>query len=267
MNRIILRNVKWHPKTNRICQIPKEGLEFAMLSANYEQLNQLVWCKDFMQDIIWSYVNNIPIDIYGFKYDPTISPAPSLKRIKLLVTNYKDPDFGTKLQNSVLPLLHSVEDRMKMSRTKLEKCSTTPATYKKAGVWILDGSKRWLKATPMISLYTLLVRIGMVHDPKDSLEDTLNKIKLGITKSYFDKYNRDKDVIVNAQTGIKKILTYTDMKLFPAKLRKNYPHTYFRDTNLNVMSVYTMHDRCGIVGFSKESTKQFFPEWHKLKGK
>lgn len=259
MDGITLRDVKWHPKTNRICQIPKEGLEFAMLSANYEQLNQLVWCKDFMQDLIWSHVNKHPIEIYGFKYNPIESPAPSMNRIRLLVTNYKDAEFGTKLQNNVLPLLHSVEDRMKMSQTVLEKCKSCPPTYKKAGVWILDGSKRWLKSAPMVSLYTLLIRIGLVHDPSDSLEMTLSKIKEGRVRSYFDDKNRDKKVVTDAIQGINKILLYSDQKLFPADVRKNYKMT----SSIGKMSVYTMHDRCGIVGFSQETTKQYFPEWHK----
>jgi hypothetical protein len=255
MEEIVLREVKWHPKTNRIAQIPKEGLEFAMLSAKYEQLNQLVWCKDFMQDVIWAHVNQKPIEIYGFKYNPEESPAPSIRRLRLLVTNYKDHEFGKRLQENVLPLLHSVEDRMKMSRTVLEKSKKCPPIYKKSGVWILDGSKRWLKSAPMLSFYTLLIRVGLVHDPADSLEVTLNKIKDGKLKSYYDDKNRDKKMISDAIQGINKILIYSDRKIFNSSLDKNYKET---------CKVYTMHENCGIVGFSKEKTKCIFPEWHKV---
>lgn len=260
MQEITLRDVKWHPKTNRICQIPKEGLEFAMLSNNYDQLNQLVWCKDFMQDIIWSYINNQAIEIYGFQYNPLISPAPSLKRLRLLITNYKDADFGNKVINNALPLIHSVEDRLKMSRTVLERCKTTPATYKKSGVWILKASKRWLKSTPMLSFYTLLVRVGLVHQPGDPLEETLNKIKNGKTKSYFDAKCRDKEMISSALVGVSAIMKHTDRKLFPAKIKKNYPSFCHDGTK---MTVYMMHDRCGIVGFSNKVTNSYFPNWHK----
>jgi hypothetical protein len=263
MNEIALRDVKWHPKTNRICQIPKEGLEFAMLSPKYEQLNQLVWCKDFMQDLIWSYLNNQPIDIYGFKYDPKSAPVPSLKKLRLLVTNYKDPEFGDKLIKNVLPLIHSVEDRLKMPRTVLEKCHGTPATYKKSGVWILNASRRWLKATPMLSFYTLLVRIGFVHQFEDSLETTLNKVKEGKIKTYYDAHCRDKEMIEKALPGILKLMKYSDRKIFPANIRRNYP-THFADGKNSVkLSVFNVHDRCGVVGFSVGSTRQYFPHWHK----
>lgn len=259
MEEITLRDVKWHPKTNRICQIPKEGLEFAMLSSKYEQLNQLVWCKDFMQDVIWSHLNQTPISIYGFTYDPHLSPAPSMNRVRLLITNYKDHDFGEKLKNQALPLLHAVEERMKMSKTVLEKSKNCPPIYKKAGVWILDGSKRWLKSAPMLSLYTLLIRVGLVHNPAESLEVTLTKIKDGKLKSYWDEKNRDKVMISDALIGISKILLYTDQKIFSSDLKKNYPS----EIKSGKMNVYSMHDKCGIVGFSRETTKNYFPEWHK----
>ena len=264
MREITARDVKWHPKTNRICQIPKEGLEFAMLSSSYDQLNQLVWCKDFMQDLIWSYVNNQAIEIYGFKYNPINAPAPSIRRLRLLITNYKDADFGNKIKNNVLPLLHSVESRLKMSQTVLEKCRTSPAIYKKSGVWILDASKRWLKAAPMLSFYTLLVRVGLVHQPPDSLEETLEKIKTGKTKPYYDPNDRDRDMINKAMPGISIIMRHSDRKLFASKIKLNYPAECRgnKSSAFSKMNVYTMHDRCGIVGFSNGSTKQFFPSWH-----
>lgn len=261
MREVMIKDVKWHPKTNKISQIPKEGLEFAMLSAGYEQLNQLVWCKDFMQDIIWSYVNNTPIEIYGFKYNPKEEPAPSLNRIRLLITNYKDPELSNKVQNNLLPLLHSVEDRLKMSRTILEKCRTTPPIYKKSGVWILNGSKRWLKASPMVSLYTLLVRVGLVHNSGDALETTIQKIINKENSSYFDNKNRDGEMLSNALKGIQKIMKYTDNKIFPADLKKNYPIRYGTGIKSYDFSIFTMHDRCGIVGFSKKETEQYFPNW------
>lgn len=262
MTEIALKDVKWHPKTNRICQIPKEGLEFAMLSSKYEQLNQLVWCKDFMQDLIWSYLNNQPIDIYGFKYDPKLLPAPSLKKLRLLVTNYKDAEFGQKLINNVLPLIHSVEAKMKMPPTVLEQCKTAPGTYKKSGVWILNASKRWLKATPMLSFYTLLVRIGFSHDPKDSFEETMKKVSEGKTLTYYDAHHRDKDMVEKALPGMRRLLKYTDRKIFSANLQNNYPNNYFDGKKTMKLSVYNIHDRCGIVGFSLGTTKQYFPEWY-----
>lgn len=266
MKEIAVKDVQWHPKTNRISQIPKEGLEFAMLSNNYRQLNQLVWCKDFMQDVIWSHVNQKSISIYGFKYDPKVSPPPSMRRVRLLVSNYKDPDLGNKLINNMLPLIHSVESRLKMTKTVIEKCKSPPPLYRKSGVWIVNGCQRWLQAAPMLSFYTLLIRIGLVHKAGDSLETTIYKIRTGATKPYFDQYGRDKNMVTEAVDGIETILKYGDKMVFPQDLVGNYPTKYMPSTGVKEdMSIFTIHDRCGIVGFSKERTKYYFPQWHKAK--
>lgn len=268
MQEINVRDVKWHSKSHSIAQIPKEGLEFAMLSNDYKQLNQLVWCKDFMQDIIWSHLNKKAIEIFGFKYDPYSMPAPCTKRVRLMLSNYKDPELGDKIINNMLPLLNSVEKRLRMSETKIEKCHLPPPVYRKSGVWIVDGSKRWLKAPPMLSFYTFLIRIGLVHQAGDTLEMTLDKIANGVIKSYYDNNMRDKFMAKNAMKGISILMKQRDTKIFPSDIKLNYPSHYEEKSftgavNRVTMKVHSIHDRCGIVGFSESKTKTYFPNWHK----
>ena len=262
MTETITKDVKWHPKTNKICQVPKEGLEFAMLSDDYHQLNQLVWCKDFMQDVIWSHLNSKKIDIYGFKYDPRVEKPPSLKKVRLLISNFKDKELEINIFNKMLPLIHSVESRLRMAKTVVYKCKSPPPAYRKSGVWIIEGSKRWLKSPPMLSLYTLLIRTGLVHDPNDTLEQTVKKIEKGTTETYYDKNNRDKDILRTSMKGIKRILREKDSRIFSADIKKNYIETYDQSGFSKELSIWTVHDRCGIVGFSDEKTKAYFPTWH-----
>ena len=261
MSTIPIKEVKWHPKSNRISQVPKEGLEFAMLSKKYEQLNQLVWCKDFMHDIIWSSINLLPMEIYGFKYDPVESSPPCLTSAKLMITNFKDHDFEEKLKTGVLPLLHEVEKKIKMPLTYLEKCKTAPPIYKKSGVWILNGSKRWIKSPPMLSFYTLLIRIGLVHSASDTLMQTIEKITSDRLETYYDKNHRDKHMIENAYSGILKIMKYTDKKLFHSNMRLNYPSFYETKTGSKLIPKSQIHDMMGIVGFSLGKTKEYVPYW------
>lgn len=270
----ITRKVKWHPKTNKLCQVPKEGLEYALVSPNLEQVHQLVWCKDFIQDAIYGHLNQRQVEIYGFTYDPKTSPPVDMDRTRLLITNYKDKEFGQRLQTNCLDLLHHVEGRLKMSKTKVERCSGAPPVYRFSGVWLLSSSKRWMKAPPMVSFYTFLIRIGMVHVPGDTLEKTIKKIAHGETQPYYDKIReeeyeeaRDKETALSAKKGIEAIMKFGDRSMF-SNVKKNYPATYKwksydGEVKEHEMSMYTIHDGCGLTAFSGGSTKSYFPHWHK----
>lgn len=259
------REVKWHPKTRKISQIPKEGLEYALVSDNYQQIHQLVWCKDFMQDAIHGFLNNSYTYIYGFAYDPVNDPPISMLRTRLLVTNWKDKELGDRLKNRVVPLLHEVEGKLGMSKTVLEKCIKIPPRYGRSGVWLFDSSKRWSKAPPMISLFTLLIRIGLVKDPDDDLIATMKKVKTDAIESYYSAENQQDNVQVRrAEKGILRLLKYGDRRIFHADIKKNYPPLNNAKEYDKRITISTIHDRCGIASYSEGSTKSLFPHWHRF---
>lgn len=265
MDGIKSREIKWHPKTKKIAQIPKEGLEYALVSDNYEQIHQLVWCKDFMQDAIHGFLNKSKTSVYGFVYDPATDLPISMKRTRLMVTNWKDKELGDRLQNRVLPILHEVEEKLGMAKTVLEKGSKVPPRYARSGVYLFDSSIRWSKAPPMISLFTMLIRIGLVAEPGDDLETTMKKIKDETIKCYYSaERKQDKYQVERAEKGIKYLLKYGDRRIFYADAKKNYPPLEF--SNEKYISIYTIHDSCGIAAFSQGSTKKNFPHWHRLEG-
>tara|TARA_Y100000034_G_scaffold120815_1_gene164211 strand:+ start:254 stop:1069 length:816 start_codon:yes stop_codon:yes gene_type:complete len=268
MEVITEREVEWHKKNLKIFQIPKEGLEFAFLSADYRQVHQLVWCKDFLQDAVYAQINQKPIEIYGFSFNPATCPPVSMDRTRLMVTSFKDTNFGSKICNNCREFLHQIEDHLKMSKTVVEKCAKTPPTYRKSGVWILDSSKRWMKSPPMMSLFTLLIRIGLVHRLGDSFEKTLNRIKYGKVKPYnwrpkaYDgsKHDNDQNFLRAGKRGFDAVMTHGDRKIFHKNIQDNYPQN---NREGRPFSTYILHDDCGIVGFSQGTTKKEFPHWHR----
>jgi hypothetical protein len=267
------RQIDWHPKNRKLIQIPKNGLEYAFVSDDYRQIHQLVWCKDFMQDAVYGQVNQKPVTIYGFKYDPAVDPPLNMEKTRIMVTSWRDANFGSKICNNCLEFLRGVESHLKMRKTTVEKCSGAPATYKKAGVWLLDGSKRWMKSPPMLSLYTMLIRIGLVHNVGDSFKKTIRLIKSGELKPYNWKedkidhkgsvihYDNDRDFLRKGNRGLVRILKHGDRKLFFSDIANNYPENNKRGYSF---STYDLHDRCGLVGFSKKETASEFPYWHRL---
>ena len=257
------RRVAWHPKTNQICQIPKEGIEYALVSEDYRQIHQLIWCKDFIQDAIYGHINQKLVEIYGFQYDPKICPPVYMKQLQLMVTNWKDENFASKIFENCQSFLHEIESRLKIKKTVIEKCCNPPARYRKAGVFLLNGSKRWMHAPPMVSLYTLLIRVGLVHPKGQEALETIDQVKNGILKPYNwqPAKDSDSDVIINAYAGIKRILSNGDRRLFYRDIKRNYPANNYQGVPF---SVFQMHDHCGMIGFSTARNKEDFPRWHKL---
>jgi hypothetical protein len=212
-----------------------------------------------MQDAIFGHLNQKEASIYGFSYDPKTMPPLCMDVTRIMVTNWKDTKFGMKIRRRLARFLHGIEDQLKMDRTVFEKCSNPPPRYRKSGVYIVNGDKRWMQSPPMISLYTLLLRVGMMHMPGREPLETIQRIREGRTRPYYNK--TDKGFLKNSQTGLDAIMQHGDRKLFHRNIKKNYPAKCPGGFDF---SVYLMHDCCGIVAFSSGTTKSNFPHWHRL---
>lgn len=268
------RSIIWHPKINRICQISSKGLEYAFVSDDYCQVHQLVSCRDFLQDVIHSHIHQHPTSIYDFRHDPANSPMLSTKQTKLMVTHWKDPNLEEKIKLRSLPLIHRVEKQLGMPLSKLEKCGNVPRIYGRSGVWLFNSSKRWSNSPPMISMFSLLIRIGLVADPDQSLETLMDDIATGRKKGYFGHIpaahpedpdeEQDQTQVIKSKIGIKHILKYGDKKLFGSNRIKNYPALTEYGVEPEV-DMFVIHDHCGISSFSKRKNEKIFPHWYKIK--
>ena len=263
MEKICERKIKWHPRSLKLSQIPKEGLEYAFLTHDYVQIHQFVWCKDFMQDVIFGCLNNRKMDIYGFVYDPNRDPPVDFSKTHMLLNSYKDANFGTKVLNGLSDFLHQIEKQLKMKPTVFEKASNPHWRYRESGIFIAVGDPRWMHSPPMISLYTMLLRVGLVHKKGRPFFETIQKMKSGELKPYYgrEKGDNDQKLLETTEKGFKRILDRGDQAIFHEKLKDNYPEKQHRLS----ISVYSVHDNWGMVGFSEENTRSYFPEWHKDK--
>jgi hypothetical protein len=245
------QKVKWFSKVLEIDQVPEEGLEYAFVSKNYEQIHQLVWCKDFMQDAIFGYLNSRYVEQYGFEYNPATSLPIYMDKTRLMIANWKDKSFAAKIP-AVLDFLNQIERKLKMALTTAVRCRNPSVLYQKASVWILNGSKRWMIAPPMISLYTLFIRIGFVHTKGRSYKTTLKKLLSGELEPYYCA--EDDEQLEGCEKAIQHILLHGDRSLFHRDIRKNYPADF---------DIETLHDSSGIASYAMKATQEQFPFWHR----
>lgn len=261
--------IKWHSKCDKISQIPKEGIEFAWVSENYQQLHQLVWCKDFLQDVLFAHLNSQKVEIYKFGYNPVVDPKPYMQKTRLMISNWKDQNFGQKVEEKLKPFLNAIEGRLKMQKTEVHKCDSVPPIYKKSGVYLLEGDARWMVAPPMISMLTLLVRVGMLHNPEKTFGTTMRWVRDGKIDPYYPTYSYNKEGVNTIDTdmqlmdacykAIQRIIKEGDRKIFGSDIHANYPSKNIQGEQT---SIYLIHDKCGLKGFAKELTKKEFPRWH-----
>jgi len=254
------RKIKWKKThlTQKILQVYSKGLEYALVSDEFEQCHDFVWCKDFLHDVVYSCINNRSFEIYKFRYDPNTSPKPCLNILRILLSNPKDKKFSSKIIDC-LDFINQIEDRLTIKRTKVRKCSNPPFGYEKNGVFLFEANKRWLNAPPMLSLYSLLLRVGLSHNIGCPFYSTIEGIKLGAIKPY-QKF--DKRWLQETQQALDKILRIGDKKIFSKKIKENYPSNMVMDT---------VHNRLGIIGFAgdinlkSQGSPVAVPSWHEFK--
>lgn len=246
-----------------LSEIYSGGMQMALCSppnenGEYQKATTFVTCKDFFQDAVQASHLGKKQKIYDFVYDPKTAPPLSFDRFRILIANNLDNEMESKIEN-VLDFINQFEKQIHLIRTKAYKCINPPEKWNKSGVYLFEGSSRWLQAPPMISLYTLLLRCGFVHNKGDDFDKTCQNIISGKcevgnkSKRYSGCY--DDRYLKSSQSGINAIKEHGYARLFYKDAARNFPKE---------IPINTMHDQCGIVGFSQKKIKDYMPYWYRL---
>ena len=241
----------------KTAQIYSMGFEFAFMSPQegvYKQATPFVYCKDFLHDAVWALLNKKETSIYSFKYDPEKNLALDLERTALCMRNtkYRSQERIEKMRESCVSFLHEIEDKL-----GFEPCEIYPVEHKAGPCWLILADKGWQHAPPLLSLFTLLVRVGCFHDPKKkSADDTLELVKKGEVKvSDNPEYagSRDTSYLKQAEKGVAAIFKH-GLGLFHEKQEDNYPPE---------VATGLLHDGFGIVNFTQGRPKKVVPHWYR----
>lgn len=237
-------------KTNKILQLYTKGLEYCLLSDKYEQCHQFVWCKDYLHDVMYSSVNNVPIKIFNFYFNPLKNKIPSTKKIKICVADNKNKNLTEKIEHCV-NFLNKIEMKLGMKSSKYFFCKNIPKNYTNGSMVIIEGDKRWLSSPPMISLYALLIRIGFCHKKSTSYQTTFKKI---VNKKMSLYQPKDLYNLKSSLDGIKIILQHNDQNIFFKNWKYNYP------IEIDILRV---HNYLGISNFSCKFGMDIISDWYK----
>lgn len=240
--------VKWVSKTGSIGQMYSTGIEFSLISKDGNQLHPFVFCKDFLHDVVYGHLHNKSAEIFGFKYDPKINAAVDMDSTRICICDSKMTDFRTRLAAS-LEFVNYFAKKMHLQSTFEVEIAPHP-TYKDRCAYLV-GSRVWQNAPPLLSLYTLLLRAGMVHTLGNPVEESYQGMISGKIKTY---NGSDQSFLRRSQKGVEQLLKIGYRKFFYIDPKRNYPVD---------CPISTMHNNFGICGFSEGRTSTHVPYWHR----
>jgi len=235
-----MRTVKleYYQTVQSLSEASSNGLQYAFVSDDNKQITPWVFCKDYFQDAIQAYLNNDSTLVYGFSYKSGKDIPICLHTTRLALVSKDDGEFSSKILKS-LSFIHQVESDLKMKKTEIQIVSNVPKKFQKSGVFIFNGSGRWMKSPPMISLYTLLIRVGLVHELSNTWRETIDSI---IEEKKSPYYSEDHGFLQVSKNPIDKIVSLSDKKIFGTDIKRNYPKD---------VEHYTMHNYFGIVALGR----------------
>jgi hypothetical protein len=226
------------------------GLEFCFISSDNHQCSPLAYCKDYLQDAILGRVRKRKTSIYGFVYDPDDPHQPCVEITKLAFANSSDKHLRDKIP-ALLEFLHQIETQMGfVKKSSIVEVSNPPNKYKLGGVWVITASRRWIKSPVLLSMYTLLVRVGLGHKPGRSYKETIEAVVKRKEPAY---QSVDSNRLEYCHSMIHRIIAIGDRPIFGKKLADNYP---------SKVKTLEMHNELGIVGFATGHAKKHMPKWY-----
>ncbi len=284
-------------------QIYDTGMEFALagrVDKKWKQATTFVFCKDFLHDAIWSMVNKRSIHVHDFHYNPTgdlvkVPKEPKygtkawwewsneyshlegdgplqksipihMGRVALLLrdTSMSKAKLAKRFhehRRGALDFLHQIEKQMGFRKTEILQVAGAGA--KEGPTWLILGDKKWMLAPTLISLYSMLIRIGYYLNPGGEFMRTLEMMRdgeIGGPAEEDDYYGygesqaaNDASYLKQAWKGIQVILKH-GTKVFHPTMERNYPS----DTK-----VYSFHDMYGIVAFASRKPAKRMPTWYR----
>jgi len=155
--------VKYFAPENTLSEIYSNNqYRFAFLSPDNRMCHQWVFCRDFLHDAVSNFINKTSFGIYGFKYESS-NPPISLNKTRILVGHDRVAEGDMRVYlGDALKVIHLFEKAMRFtSRGEIVECGLVVDEYHKLQtVFVFEGSRFWMKSPYMISLLTLLLRVG-----------------------------------------------------------------------------------------------------------
>lgn len=202
-------SIKWSPRQIKdIYENYTGGFSYSWVSENNEQVSKFFTCRDHvLKCFLVSYLQKNWETYYKIG-DAKIDS----KNIRILIRD-KENDLFESMMPNLLDFLNQFEDKMGVEKSVIYKVKASDNCF------LLLGSKEWLLSPPLVSLYTLLLRVGPLHKIGDDFRTTLAMSSNG--KVYSARAN-DYSFMKQSLNRITSLLEKGYKSFFCLKMEDNY---------------------------------------------
>lgn len=253
MKTVKIEKFKRSGELNEIYQ--PTGFLFAFLSSAKDgnrQCHQPVKCRDFLHDSVRAYLHQDSFKIYGFSYAYESNPPIDLSKTRMLVSKspgagpmeMRRKNAGTLLQGlrRGRKLLNHYEEMAGVKRrTEMHRVDDgSPPGPKRT--WLFEGPSMWLMSPYLVSMYTLLIRLGakdISFAKNKSVEEELRRLALAKRDR-----DHDNDYLKSCHDKLHLIIKHRKELFWETDIFSNYPKE---------MKISRFHNGCGIVALCNSS--------------
>jgi hypothetical protein len=227
---------------NYLCEIYQDvDMKFAFVSDakdGYRQCHTLAKCRDFLQDAIRAFITKGSASIYSFTYKHGTNPPIDMKKTRMLVKRdgkTSNDDFKTQMGRAKRLLVH-YERKAGWSESKVLKVEGDP------GLRVFISPPEWMRAPHLISLYTLLIRLGAYKasycgvKKEETIQSKFKELIEGNRNTGRNGQPLDINYLSTIYQHIELIMEKCD-ELVSEKIEDNYPN----------VSINSLHNHSGIV--------------------
>ena len=203
-----------------------------------KQCHTWALCRDFLHDAVRTAKTGIKSSIYSFDFDVEKNPPLDLAKMRMLVRKKglkkTEKAVFDKKMKAGLKLLNHYEKMDGVALSKLVKVDDS-----KEDAWVFTGPSVWMKAPQLVSMYTMLIRLGDKEIGFKDNKDLMEKFK-GLAEQNKNGKLPDNDANYLRACWNKFDLVMTNSaKLFPVDIYEQQKST----------AIGTFHDRSGIWNF------------------
>lgn len=249
-----------------LCEISqKVDMKFAFAhiiekggKATLKQIHQFIKCRDFLGDALFATHHGKQFGIYGFRFDGSKIKVDTEKTILLIRYNGLE-----KLQNG-LNLLNYLERKAHWKKSRIIDLGAKDGS---CPIYLALGSKKWVSSPQLISLYTLLLRLGAVMPAQIDVDRFLFEPKFEFTTrdtGYLDSINKCTSGYCGLTAHPILLIMRNSKKLFEGCYKEYGSNTY----NIHELNgILTLVQRAGLTKRTQDGGESYSETYSSISDK